>query len=376
MGNGASTADGVAAGSAGAQPGETAKVAPKAQSTNSSVSGSSNKNDVSRLDSTKLLDDVTSSSSDEENDGGEELALELFELLPYCGMGDQHTDNLVYTSLQGGNVDYLTVDDNGNTLLMIACQYRLEKACKLMIEQDNVDVNTRNSSGATPLHFACADGTHSVEVADLLLRHGANVNAVETSTGCTALHYAALVPDVEFVELLLRAGADPVAQDLEDYLPVDYANDVLLSEHVALLTSAGTAKRSGDAAYDAFLDNLRGGKSAGHASGGGGEDEIDDLLSELDMNLDTFSARPANVTRSGSNQAKATESELQGLLASVFTKEGVGTAVSSKKSLERSATVRVCGQAMRVWSVRYSHVSLQRQFNAGEGNANIPNPSV
>ena len=78
-------------------------------------------------------------------------------------MGDTDTDNLVLSSLRSDNVDYLTVDDNGNSLLMIACQYRLEAACLIMLEH-GANVNTQNSMGATPLHFACADGTHSLEV--------------------------------------------------------------------------------------------------------------------------------------------------------------------------------------------------------------------
>jgi hypothetical protein len=262
---------------------------------------------------------------------GAALALELFELLPYCNQGDAATDTLVLSSLASQDVDYLTVDDNGNSLLMIACQYKLEDACKIMI-QNEVDVNTKNAMGATPLHFACADGTQSIEVrvapastalamvlmyilfaarqrcccscelratsgcdtgyvskkkrpqtqtsittaisqqsrhqiaadqqrqrkptpllspppfntqiqvADLLLRHGAKANAIESSTGCTPLHYAALVEDIDFVRLLLRARADPLAQDYEDYLPVDYARDAMLSEHTALLTAAGTVR--------------------------------------------------------------------------------------------------------------------------------------
>lgn len=305
-------------------------------------------------DTTHLLDDVHSSSSDDssddlEGDSGQELALELFELLPYCNMGDSHTDNLVQSSLESGNVDFLTVDDNGNTLLMIACQYRLANFCSIMIN-NGVDVNTKNALGASPLHFACADGTDSLEVAELLLRNGANPSSVEASTGCTPLHYAALVPNVEYVQLLLRSGANPLAEDQEDYLPLDYAKDVYLSEHIALLTSAGTAKRQGADAYDAFLDNLcatsGGGESLhpkplpSYSGGSGGGDDIDNLLSELDMNGSMTSSSPSNRAATGGNQSKATEQELQTLLADIFTREGVGTATSNKKSLQRSSTVR------------------------------------
>eukprot|EP00750_Incisomonas_marina_P008113 INCI15242.1.p1 GENE.INCI15242.1~~INCI15242.1.p1 ORF type:complete len:906 (-),score=218.96 INCI15242.1:400-3117(-) len=205
----------------------------------------------------------------------------------------------------------------------------------------------KNALGASPLHFACADGTDSLEVAELLLRNGANPSSVEASTGCTPLHYAALVPNVEYVQLLLRSGANPLAEDQEDYLPLDYAKDVYLSEHIAVLTSAGTAKRQGADAYDAFLDNLcvtSGGGESLHTTplpsyhGGSGGDDIDNLLSELDMNGSLTSSSPSTRAATGGNQSKATEQELQALLADIFTREGVGAATSNKKSLQRSTT--------------------------------------
>jgi hypothetical protein len=300
----------------------------------------------------RLPDDLhasyaASDSDSDDDDQGQNLAQELFELLPYCNIGDSHTDGLVLKSLANDDVDYLTVDDKGNTLLMIACQYRLTQACKIMIEH-GVNVNTKNIMGAAPLHFAVADGTESLEVADLLLRHGAKVNSVETSTGCTPLHYAALVSDSDFVQLLLRAGADPLAKDHEEYIPLNYANDVYQSENVVLLTSAGTAKRHGMTAYDAFLDNLKMSasqnsfaRSGGGGGGGGGggtaaegtDNEIDNLLSEL--NMDRHGGGFNN------SQQQATETELRDVLVQVLQKEGVGAvATSSKQSLQRSTTVR------------------------------------
>jgi hypothetical protein len=277
----------------------------------------------------------------DKEDGDTALALELFELLPYCNQGDESTDKLVLTSLAGQDIDFLTVDDTGNTLLMIACQYRLEAACKIMIEH-NVDVNSKNAMGASPLHFACADGTCSIEVADLLLRHGANVNSIESSTGCTPIHYSSLVSDIEFVHLLLRSRADPLAEDYENFLPVDYAKDVMLSEHEALLTAAGTAKRKGPHAYEAFLDNLPAAAGSSSVSmqlpslGGSDDNEIDSLLSELDMDLTNMS-NGGHSAVIGSKEA--TDSELQDILMSIFNKEGMGSVSSSKKSLVRSMTV-------------------------------------
>jgi uncharacterized protein len=70
------------------------------------------------------------------------------------------------------------------------------------------EVNSYDSrSGTTPLMAA----THrEVEVVQALLDAGAEVNA-RNAYGCTALIYAARVGSPEVVELLLQAGADPRA---------------------------------------------------------------------------------------------------------------------------------------------------------------------
>ena len=72
------------------------------------------------------------------------------------------------------------------------------------------------------------------------------------------------------------------------------------------------------------------------------EDEIDSLLSELDMDLSHFSADTSSANKPVlHNQVEASDSELQDVLRSLLTKEGVGHVASGKKSLQRSMTVGV-----------------------------------
>ncbi len=71
-----------------------------------------------------------------------------------------------------------------------------------------VDVDARDHKDRTPLHYA-ARGSDT-EVANLLVRYGANVDA-QTSTGLTALHESTL--SVQVSEILIEAGADVTLAD-------------------------------------------------------------------------------------------------------------------------------------------------------------------
>lgn len=69
------------------------------------------------------------------------------------------------------------------------------------------------ASGYTPLHYAAREG--HLDVCELLLSLGADVNATTTSGGATALHRAAFTGQLRIVQLLLQAGAAPAAQDTD-----------------------------------------------------------------------------------------------------------------------------------------------------------------
>lgn len=50
---------------------------------------------------------------------------------------------------------------------------------------------------------------HDVQKVQALIQEGANVKQPEADGGWSTLHYAARVGDVEMVQLLMKAGADP-----------------------------------------------------------------------------------------------------------------------------------------------------------------------
>ncbi|MFO0936327.1 MAG: ankyrin repeat domain-containing protein [Gemmataceae bacterium] len=71
----------------------------------------------------------------------------------------------------------------------------------------------------TPLHVA-AERDH-LAIAELLLRHGADVNAIG-DMGLTPFHRAANLGHVHLVELLLDHGADPNLRDMHGNTPLNH----------------------------------------------------------------------------------------------------------------------------------------------------------
>jgi ankyrin repeat protein len=67
--------------------------------------------------------------------------------------------------------------------------------------------------------IVCAAIHHNVPILDLLIRHGANVNA-RTSGGNTALNVAAAMGHEDVVAALIRAGADVNAADAHGWTPL------------------------------------------------------------------------------------------------------------------------------------------------------------
>ncbi|WP_215610259.1 ankyrin repeat domain-containing protein [Leptothoe spongobia] len=72
----------------------------------------------------------------------------------------------------------------------------------------------------TALTYAARDGF--IEIAHLLIEHGADVNWVD-GEGVTPLILAAFKDHIELVQLLLQQGADTTVRDQWDRTALDYA---------------------------------------------------------------------------------------------------------------------------------------------------------
>jgi len=96
----------------------------------------------------------------------------------------------------------------------------------------------------TPLHYAAAKG--QLDVIELLLKHGADVNARDKN-GYTPLHAAAYYDHADAAGLLIVRGADARVRNNEGKTPLDVARERGRAE-VARAIEEYSGKRAGERA--------------------------------------------------------------------------------------------------------------------------------
>lgn len=117
------------------------------------------------------------------------------------------------------NADAALQDNNGNTPLHLAAQNHDCGTTELLLSYNKTIVDVQNNSGSTPLHLASTrqvihqsasslPSRESLNIAQALLNHGANVN-LQDEDGNTALHHAVNhFYHLEIAEMLLNYGAN------------------------------------------------------------------------------------------------------------------------------------------------------------------------
>jgi len=117
-------------------------------------------------------------------------------------------------------VDNINIkDDSGATPLHWACGEGKEECVEVLIER-GADINLQDFGGETPLHWASLNG-HKIPL-ELLLAKGANINA-KADNGFTPLHSATINSHLECVSLLLGKDADINAKDKSGKTPMAIA---------------------------------------------------------------------------------------------------------------------------------------------------------
>ena len=110
---------------------------------------------------------------------------------------------------------------DGFTPLHLASFFGHPEVAELLLKYHaEVNAVSRNTMSVKPLHSAAA--TRQRRIVELLLENGAEVNAAQHG-GWTALHAAADNGDSATAELLLSYGANPAAKSDDGRTPVDMA---------------------------------------------------------------------------------------------------------------------------------------------------------
>ncbi|KAJ1982430.1 hypothetical protein H4R34_001723 [Dimargaris verticillata] len=118
--------------------------------------------------------------------------------------------------------------------------------CQTLI-QNGAQVNLKANDGTTALHEAVAFGCH--QIAELLLSHGAAIDAKAGAAYDTALHRASYQDDFDMVQLLLRHGADVGLRNSRGLSALDMCSDdavaALLTEQVKMYEAVVARNKTG-----------------------------------------------------------------------------------------------------------------------------------
>jgi ankyrin repeat protein len=107
-----------------------------------------------------------------------------------------------------------------------------------LLRQDPSLANSKDTTGRTPLLAAAAERGDPVQLAQLLISYGGEVNAKDNH-GETPLHFACLAGNVAIAKLLISKGADLNAADSEGSTPLDKAILFNHSQLAGLLVTEG-----------------------------------------------------------------------------------------------------------------------------------------
>ena len=130
--------------------------------------------------------------------------------------------------------------DDGYPPLGLAAFFGHHEVAEYLLKAGaSVNAASHNAMKVTPLHSAVA--AQRLEIADLLLKHGADLSLRE-SGGYTPLHIAAQNGDVHMIHQLLLNGADLRAKSEDGKTALDLAAEMEHVEAVEILKSEITKR--------------------------------------------------------------------------------------------------------------------------------------
>ncbi|XP_063705994.1 ankyrin repeat and KH domain-containing protein mask-like isoform X2 [Culicoides brevitarsis] len=181
-------------------------------------------------------------------------------LLAACSDNDMTT----VRKLLGENNGMNDGTDDGDSLLSLACSAGYYELAQVLLAMSAQVEDRGQKNDCTPLMEAASAG--HIDIIELLLKHGADVNA-QSSTGNTPLMYACAGGHVDAVKLLLAAGANVEDHNENGHTPLMEAASaghvsvakILLEHGAGINTHSNEFKESALtlACYKGHLDMVR-----------------------------------------------------------------------------------------------------------------------
>ncbi len=130
-------------------------------------------------------------------------------------------------------------DPDGRTALMLAAFNGHDNVLEALIAA-GATVDALDNTKRSALMYACTGPTP--KTVELLIKHGANVNLADGEEHWTPIMFAAAEGHLENVRILLNAGADPTAADIDGEDSILFASSKGFQDVADLITKAKAEK--------------------------------------------------------------------------------------------------------------------------------------
>jgi len=220
-------------------------------------------------------------------------------------------------------------------------QYKAFSAMEPLVRL-GADVNARNVSGSSALHYACHYDTFNEDVVRLLVAAGAQVNLTEdaSSGGFTPLHYAAEAGSSAVCAFLVAAGADTKATDAYGRTAEDCARDAEQPDCAAAFATFPSKKPKQQPSEDQSINSSSNGLDN---SGNGGSSSSALSRYKRSSNSDSNSASDGSASSSSTALVTSTSQRSGGILGGLGVKEGARGGANGGIRNDNNSSIVVSG---------------------------------